>query len=607
MKSISIIQRITLLAVLAITIMAAALFYSTYEGTNSIVGERKAMLVAMNDAALSLVKRYHGMETSGEMTREAAQKAATDAIMTMRYGAVGYFWINDFEGTMLAHPTNPKLVGVNRMNIADKNGKYNMREFVAVARNQGQGFVDYYTTKPGETEEVQKLSHVVAFEPWGWIIGNGVYDDDIAVIRNKAMTVAGLIIAFAIVANVLCALWIGRSIARPINRLKDVMTRVAGNDTRDEVPFTGRDDEIGHMADALVLLRNSVVERQNLEQSKARQQAEIDESRAVTEAAERRNREEQQAVVTNFGAVFEALSRGDLTVRIENLPAEYAKLGGDFNAAIGTLRETLVRISGSTETLTCSIDDINAAVRQLSSRTESQAANLEETSAAIAEITKTIAASATNIQKARSMTNDAKGEASASSGIVGEAIDAMGRIEESSSKINEIIGVIDDIAFQTNLLALNAGVEAARAGEAGKGFAVVAQEVRELAQRSANAAKEIKTLINASATQVGAGVKLVEATGKALAGIDSRVISIDDSIGAVAALALEQSASIQQINTAINEVDQMTQHNAAMVEETTAATTTLADEAAQLAQLLASFTVAAEPVHAYRSPRQRAA
>jgi methyl-accepting chemotaxis protein len=312
-------------------------------------------------------------------------------------------------------------------------------------------------------------------------------------------------------------------------------------------------------------------------------------------------------VVSGFAGVFERLSQGDLTVSITNLPGEYSKLGADFNEAIATLRETLVKISQSTDTVARSIDEINVAVGQLSARTEGQAANLEETSAAIAEITKTIKASDGNIQQARSMAGEAKKDAAASGGIVEKAIEAMGRIEESSSKITDIIGVIDDIAFQTNLLALNAGVEAARAGDAGKGFAVVAQEVRELAQRSATAAKEIKTLINASGQQVGAGVELVEATGKALSGIDHRVISINDSILAVAALAQEQSAGIQQINTAINQIDQMTQHNAAMVEETTAATTTLQSEAEQLSQLLTIFKFSNSPVHAQQAQRVKAA
>jgi methyl-accepting chemotaxis protein len=607
-KNISILQRIFILSALAIAVMAAALAYSTYSGTAGIVAERKAMLVNMNDVAINVLKRYHDMETAGTMTKEAAQKAAMAEIMAMRYGKYGYFWINNYDGVMLAHP-NPKLIGQNRTNIPDKNGKFQTREFIELAKGPGSGFVDYFTNKPGESEDlqVQKYSHVVGFAPWQWIVGNGVYGDDIVAIQNRSIMVAGIIILLAMIANIICAVLVGRSISNPINRLKAVMGKIAGNDTTEEVPHTGRRDEIGHIADALVLIRNSVIERNALEHTKAEQQIQVDAGRAAAIETERRNREQQEAVVSRFATVFEALSKGDLTVRIDNLPAEYAKLGGDFNAAIGTMREAMMKISASTDTVAQSINEINAAVGQLSSRTESQAASLEETSAAIAEIGKTIRDSDVNIQKARSMAGDAKNDAAASSGIVGKAIDAMGRIEESSSKISEIIGVIDEIAFQTNLLALNAGVEAARAGEAGKGFAVVAQEVRELAQRSATAAKEIKNLINASAAQVGAGVELVEATGKALSGIDNRVISINDSIAAVAALAQEQSAGIQQITTAINQIDQTTQHNAAMVEETTAATATLSSEAELLADLLDMFKVSNSSSYNQQATRSRAA
>jgi methyl-accepting chemotaxis protein len=605
-KNITILQRIFVLAALAITVLAGALVYTSNRGTEGIVAERKAMLVAMDELAVSALQRYYDMQTSGAMTQDAAQKAAMSAIRAMTYGKNGYFWINDFDGVMLSHP-NPKLVGINRSDIPDKNGKYQTREFIALAKGPGSGFVDYYTTKPGETEDVQKFSHVAAFKPWNWIVGNGVYGDDIVAIQNASYFQAAIVVGLAIIFNIICAIVVGRSISNPINELKSVMSKIAVNDTSDQVPHTGRKDEIGHMADALVLLRNSVVERNTLEQSKAEQQAQVDAGRAASIEAERKNRAQQEAVVSRFGSVFEALSRGDLTVRITDLPGEYSKLGNDFNEAIGTLSEAMVKISTSTGTLSLSINEINEAVGQLSSRTESQAASLEETSAAIAEIGKTIRDSDTNIRQARSMASDAKADAAASGGIVSKAVEAMGRIEGSSSKINEIISVIDEIAFQTNLLALNAGVEAARAGEAGKGFAVVAQEVRELAQRSASAAKEIKTLINASAAQVAAGVQLVEETGKALSGIDGRVISINDSIAAVAALAQEQSAGIQQVTTAINQIDQTTQHNAAMVEETTAATATLASEAEQLADLVAQFKVSNATGYRQAPGRARAA
>jgi methyl-accepting chemotaxis protein len=602
-KNISVLQRIFILAGLAIVIMAGALVYRTWDATQAIIAERKQMLVQMDDLGISELKRYQSLEQSGAMTHEAAQEAAKDAVMALRYGKEGYFWLQGLDGVMIGHPMKPAMNGKNQLDVKDPNGTFIFQEMIDIAKKSGHGFVDYMWPKPGFDEPVQKYSHVTLFEPWGWIVGTGVYGDDIVAIQNSAMTVTGVLVLIAVIANIFCAVMVGRSISRPINALKSVMGRVAVNDTSEDVPHTGRKDEIGQIADALVLLRNSVIERNQLESSNAEQQAQVEASRSASAEAERRNRQSQEAVVSGFASVFEKLAHGDLTVSIDNLPGEYSKLGADFNDAIATLRETLVKISQSTDTLGRSIGEINSAVTQLSSRTEGQAANLEETAAAIAEITKTIQTSDGNIRTARTLVDEAKQDAAASGGIVGKAIDAMGLIEGSSSKINEIIGVIDDIAFQTNLLALNAGVEAARAGEAGKGFAVVAQEVRELAQRSATAAKEIKSLIHASATQVGAGVELVEATGKALSGINVRVNSINDSIVAVASLAQEQSAGISQINTAIGQIDQMTQHNAAMVEETTAATMTLQSEAEQLAELLTVFKVSSSQGQARQGRR----
>ncbi|MFM2278621.1 MAG: hypothetical protein RLZZ444_852 [Pseudomonadota bacterium] len=591
MKNLTVSQKIFLLAAMAITIMASAMVYRTFEATEAIVAERKTMLVGMNDVAISILEQYHKQEVAGTMTREAAQKAAIAEVMALRYGKEGYFWINDLDGIMVAHAMKPAMNGTSQLDLKDPNGVYIFREMIKVAKERGEGYVDYWWPKPGNEDPVLKYSHIKSYAPWSYIVGNGVYGDDIASIERQAMIQTGLIILFAVIANIGCAFGIGRSISRPLNGLKDVMARVANNDTSEPVPHVDRGDEIGKIAGALVLLRNSVIERQELERNKDAQQAAIDESRRRTEDMTRASHEKQQAVVTRFAQAFEQLSGGDLTVRIDELPGEYRKLGDDFNMAIGNLSETMARISSSTGTLTRSIDEINVAVGQLSTRTESQAANLEETAAAIAEISKTVRDSDTNIKTARTMAGEAKTDAAKSGGIVNQAIEAMGRIENSSSRIGEIIGVIDEIAFQTNLLALNAGVEAARAGEAGKGFAVVAQEVRELAQRSATAAREIKALINESSSQVGAGVELVEATGKALSGIDHHVIGINDAILRVAALAQEQSAGIGEINTAINQIDQMTQHNAAMVEETTAATMTLAAEAQSLQELLAAFRI----------------
>ena len=327
------------------------------------------------------------------------------------------------------------------------------------------------------------------------------------------------------------------------------------------------------------------------------------EQRAVAEQARQRTNDQltaaadtQRAVVAAIGAGLASLAKGDLSCRLhEGLSAEYEVLRGNFNDALGQLEDLIRGIAGNAGAIRVSTDEIQAASDDLSRRTEQQAASLEETAAALDEITATVAKTAESTRQARTVVSRTKEGAEQSAGVVLKAIAAMGSIEQSSRQIGQIIGVIDEIAFQTNLLALNAGVEAARAGDAGRGFAVVASEVRALAQRSAQAAKDIKALISASAQQVGAGVTLVGETGEALNRIASQVSEVTAAIADIAASAQEQAAGLAEVNTAINQMDQVTQQNAAMVEQSTAASHALAQETANLVRLTARFRTSGTP------------
>ena len=307
-------------------------------------------------------------------------------------------------------------------------------------------------------------------------------------------------------------------------------------------------------------------------------------------AAELQTAAEQQAVVQALASGLSNLASGDLTVRLETrFPGDYESLRGDFNAAVAKLLSTMSGVVDVTSSIRAGTNEISNASDDLARRTEQQAASLEQTAAALDEITSTVRQTADGAQQARQSMIAAQKDAERGGDVVSQAVTAMGAIEQSAAEISKIIGVIDEIAFQTNLLALNAGVEAARAGEAGRGFAVVAQEVRALAQRSAEAAKEIKTLISASGQQVERGVALVGETGKALTGIVSQVRDVNGVIAAIAASAKEQATGLAEVNTAVNQMDQVTQQNAAMVEEATAAAANLADETSRLAQMIGAF------------------
>jgi methyl-accepting chemotaxis protein len=312
--------------------------------------------------------------------------------------------------------------------------------------------------------------------------------------------------------------------------------------------------------------------------------------------------------VDQLATSLQALSGGDLTqdIAVPFIPT-LEKLRVDFNAAVAKLRDAMQGVAENASAIAAGAQQIRSASDDLSKRTEQQAASVEETAAALEQITTTVADSSSRAQEAGQLVRKTKENAERSGSVVRNAVDAMGKIQSSSSEIGNIIGVIDEIAFQTNLLALNAGVEAARAGDAGKGFAVVAAEVRELAQRSAKAAKEIKGLINASNEHVRSGVSLVGETGRALEEMVVQVQQVNGNVNAIVESSKEQATGLKEINTAVNTMDQGTQQNAAMVEESTAAAHSLAREADNLFQLLGQFNIGATSAHSMSQAAPRSA
>jgi methyl-accepting chemotaxis protein len=355
-------------------------------------------------------------------------------------------------------------------------------------------------------------------------------------------------------------------------------------------------DEIGTIARALDGFRHDLADGQ-------RRRSEQEAERALAEVERQRHEKEAEAfaqaqanAVTALGEGMEKLAEGDLIWRMheDHFAADARKMPRDFNTAVESLQGTMAGILTAARSIRAGCAEISKASDDLAQRTERGAAGLEQTAAALDQITSTVKRSSEGAERARRVTQSAKVNAERSGSVVKEAVEAMGGIEKSSQSITNIIGVIDEIAFQTNLLALNAGVEAARAGDAGRGFAVVAQEVRALAQRSADAAKEIKALIRTSTEQVGKGVRLVGETGETLAEILTQVAEINELVGEIAASSKEQAVGLAEVNQAVNQMDQVTQQNAAMVEQSTAASHALASEAAELERLVGRFQVGAE-------------
>ena len=411
-----------------------------------------------------------------------------------------------------------------------------------------------------------------------------------------------------------------RHLSNPIVELTTAMKRLAGGDFATDVPSVGRKDEIGDMATTVEVFKRNGLEVSRMNANEADMRAKNDEFRrrmaevvtaAVSGDFTRRinysfgdqgldtfGRDVDQLVgsvdtgVSEVRRVVASLADGDLTQSMQgSFKGSFAELQQNVDGAMTNLRDTMRDVRTATGSINDNGNELRSATDDLSKRTEQQAAALEETSAALDEIMAVVRNSADRAQEASVMVTEAKQSAAQSGTVVRSAVEAMGRIEQASREISQIINVIDEIAFQTNLLALNAGVEAARAGEAGKGFAVVAQEVRELAQRSANAAKDIKALITKSGQEVSSGVTLVQKTGEALTEIESRVHGINDHIHSIATSAREQATGLSEVNTAVNQMDQVTQKNAAMVEETSAATHKLSSEADHLFGLVSRFDI----------------
>ena len=441
-------------------------------------------------------------------------------------------------------------------------------EMFAVLKQQGAAAANTYYAAGTAKHTYDKLQTVL--EKYAAYYGAGTAQAGATgqAVFEAAQVWIMVAIAFGALLSIAMGYILIRSVSTPLTAMTGAMGELARGHLDAHVPHADQQDEIGKLAEAMTSFKNQLA------------------------AAERSKQEQTQVIVESIGTGLDQLAKGILTYRVTNeLSGPFAKLKDDFNSAIAGLQETVRRIMGSTHQIANGSAEVSQAADDLSRRTEQQAASLEQTAATLEEITTSVKRSAAGAQDSSRAMAQTKAVAEEGGRVVATAVQAMDAIAQSSHKITDIIGVIDEIAFQTNLLALNAGVEAARAGDAGRGFAVVASEVRALAQRSSEAAKEIKALIKASSEQVGCGVKLVDETGAVLQRIVAGVTAVTTQASEDAKTGEQTALGIEQINSAVSQMDQVTQQNAAMVEQSTAASRNLAHEAKNMAELMSAFSI----------------
>ena len=593
---------------------------------DNLVEDRMTKTRNLAEVAHGILTEFHARAQAGELSEADAKKLALQTLEKLRYDEREYFWVNDMEPVMIMHPFSKQLVGKSLAENKDPNGKKLFVEMVNTVKRSGAGFVDYLWPKPGFDKPVPKISYVKGFAPWGWLVGTGIYLDDVAAIFWQelitTLVIGGLIALLSIGIGWLVI----RSITRPLTGLTATLGRLAQRDWQAEVQDHDRGDEIGDIARAVAVLREGGIESDELQQ-----QVEAERRKAETE------RQQQEVMLEqSIGNVVDAATSGDLSRRIDTatLDGTMAKVGGKVNDLLTTLAGAIAnlqsavaqmakgdlkarmqgeyagsfatlqndlngmgenladvvrRIAQAAETQNSAAAEIATGSNDLAARTEQQAASLEETAASMHEVTATVKQNAENANLANQLATAARSTAEKGGQIVRDAVTAMTGIEASAQKISDIISLIDEIAFQTNLLALNASVEAARAGEAGKGFAVVAQEVRGLAQRSASASKDIKGLIGESNAQVKSGATLVGQAGGSLTEIVNAVKKVADIVAEITAASQEQATGLEEVNVAVANMDEMTQRNGALVEETTASAQALSGQARDLAQMVAFF------------------
>jgi len=617
----------TLIAIFAVG-FAGVLAFQLVTLRSNLEDFKRTELQSVVQGAVSIAQNYYDRSQAGEFTEEQAKTMALESLRGFRYQGSEYVFIDSFDMINLMHPTKPEKQGSDRSIETDSHGKLYLKEMITNAIADGSAFVTYLFKDP-KGGEFDKLTYAQAFKPWGWSIASGVLMVQLDSIFMSAALTSGAIALGVTLLLLLIGVLISRSISKPIAGLNANMVALAHNDFNITLEGENRRDEIGDMARSVAVFRENGL--------KVGQMTEEEKLAAVRRVQERGDM--MVALQAAFGEVVDAAIAGDFTKRVlaqfpdpelnslaasvnllvetvdgglaetgdvlaaladtnltKRMHGEYsgsfAKLKEDTNAVGDKLTHVVTQLRETSRALKTATGEILSGANDLSERTTKQAATIEETSAAMEQLATTVRENARMAEDANKKVQIMAQSAIQSGAVMTQANAAMERITSSSSRISNIIGLIDDIAFQTNLLALNASVEAARAGDAGKGFAVVAVEVRRLAQSAASASADVKALIEQSAVEVAGGSKLVSSAAEQLLAMQQAVEENSALMQHITSASREQAAAIDEVSVAVRTMDEMTQHNAALVEETNAAIEQTEAQASELDRVVDIFTLA---------------
>ncbi len=627
----------TLLVVFALG-FAGVVAFQLYSLRESLDQFKRTEIQSVVQAGASVVQNFYDLAQSGAMSTEQAQTAALDTLRHMRYQGEEYLFVDNYDYVNIMHAYQPEKEGTDRKAVKDGNGKLYLDEMITGAKASGSYFVAYaFKDKDGSFKP--KVTYAQAFKPWGWVIASGVLLTTVEAIFWQAATTSAVITLSVMALVLVLGAFIVRAIRRPITALTSDMTRLAHNDFAVDLKGQDRKDEIGDMVRAVAVFRENGLKMHHMTEAEA--------ARIIADEATRRDMmsalqaafgdvvdaaiagdfskrvdaqfsdnelnslagsvnslvETVDRGITATGKVLTALAQTDLTQRVQGeFQGAFKRLKDDTNLVGDTLTDVVSRLQSTSRTLKTATGEILAGANDLSERTTKQAATIEETSAAMEQLASTVLQNADRAKQASVNAGEVTRTAEQGGAVMEKANQAMSAIEASSGKISNIIGLIDDIAFQTNLLALNASVEAARAGDAGKGFAVVAVEVRRLAQSAASASADVKVLIEQSASEVGLGSKLVSDAAARLAAMLEAARANNQLMDGIALESREQASAIEEVSIAVRTMDEMTQHNAALVEQTNAAIEQTEAQASELDQIVAVFTTVEEPVRLVAKP-----